>query len=125
MPEPSEDFRDVIERSQRVTGDLAGMFSSAGARTAFEARRAPAGNDLDFDAHVHVFKLPEGSADYEDVLNKCLRGEATIRYEERTFNKEGDFLVAICYLVPRERPRAAPNQDAGDAERIPRAHKLP
>lgn len=124
MNEP-EDFREAIERAQRVSGDLGNIFGGAG-RVAFEARPDAAGPDLEYDAKVAVFNLPADAEEYEEVLNLCLRGQAVKNWEDRTFNKEGDFLVAICYLVPRPRPqRAANDQDAGDAERLPRPQRVP
>lgn len=115
MPQESEDFLDVITRAQRVTaGDVANPFESG--KNAFVHGRNTGVPDLDWDAHVEVFALPADAGDYEDIMNMCLRGEATMRYEERTWSKEGDFMVAVVYLTPR--PRAAPVDDyaAGEAE---------
>lgn len=124
MPEPTEDFREIIERSQRVSGDLGGLFSNP-SRVAFEPRRAQPGPEANYIATVNVFTLPTDNASYEDVLNMIMRGEAVLRYEDRAFNKEGDYQVAICYLTPRV-PAPAPNaQEAGDAEDIVRPQKLP
>jgi len=128
MPQESEDFTDVIERAQRVSGDLSGMFGSPNGpgRVAFEPRaNRAAGPDLDFDAHCEVFALPADKEAYVDVLNQVLRGEAIIRYEDRTFSKEGDFMVAMVYMTPRVRVVPANNRDAGDAEPEERPRRLP
>ncbi len=125
MPnDQSEDFSDIISKAQRVTKDIGGLFGSEQGRVAFEPRRA-GGPDFDYDAHCDVFDLPADKEGYQDVLNTILRGEAILRYEERTFTKEGDFLVAVCYLTPREAPRPPQDQDAGDAEREARPRRLP
>jgi hypothetical protein len=58
-------------------------------------------------------------------MNKCLHGEAVKQYEDRTFTKDGDFMVAFCYLTPREQVRAVDDEDAGDAEPEVRPRKLP
>ena len=128
MPQQSDDFADVIQRAQRVTvGDVSSPFGIEGnaGRAAFVPGRAPGVPDLDYEAHVSVFALPADAPDYEDVLNDVLRGLAIMRYEEKTFSKEGDFLVACCWLTPRARPAQQPNIAAGDAEPEARPQKLP
>jgi hypothetical protein len=110
-----DDFVASIAKAQRGASDVAGMFGGPG-RVAFEGNPRKMGPELEFDAHVQLFGLPGDRGEYEDVLNKVLRGEATIRYEEKTFTKDGDFIVAVCYLTPRQLPQARPDQDAGDAE---------
>ena len=122
----SEDFSNIIERAQRVDKDLGSIFGDQGAgRVAFQARGNRAGPALDFVAKVAVFNLPADAEAYEEVLNEILRGDAISRYEERTFSKEGDFLVAICYLEPRPRAQPVDNRDAGDMEPAVRPRKLP
>lgn len=121
----SEDFTDVVAKAQRVDKDMGNLFGTNPARVAFEPQRRNAGPELDYDAHVKVFALPADASDYEDVLNMALRGEALIRFERDTFTKDGDFMVAVCYLTPRDRPQAAPDQDAGDAEPVVRPQRLP
>lgn len=120
----SEDFTDVIAKAQRVSKDMGSLFgNNQPGRVAFEPGRAAPAHD--FDAHIDVFSLPSDREGYQDVLNQILRGDALLRYEDRTFTKEGDFIVAICYLTPRERPAAPPDRDAGDAEPVVRPHRLP
>jgi hypothetical protein len=122
----SEDFTDIINKAQRVDKDIGGLFgNSTPGRVAFEPRPDRAGPEHDWDAHIDVFNLPADKEGYEDVMNKCLRGEATVRYERDTFTKEGDFMVAICYLTPHERPRPAADEDAGDAEPEVRPRRMP
>lgn len=124
MPDPDEDFTSVIERAQRVSKDIGGVFDGAG-RTAFEPRQNRAAQGHDFEAHVKVFLLPTDAGDYEDVLNQILRGEAVLRYEERTFTKDGDFMVAVCFMTPTLPVRPANNREAGDAEPDVRPRRLP
>lgn len=126
MPNDTPDFASLIERAQTVSSsDVASPFPPPGAgRVAFQPGKVPGAPEFDYDAQVAVFNLPADAEAYEDVLNKSLRGEAIIRYEDRTFTKEGDFLVAICYLVPRA-PAARPAEgDAGDREQIARHGRL-
>ena len=129
MAREQEDFTDILERAQRVraSGDLGSLYETTQppGRVAFEPRQDRLGPEADVDAHCEVFSLPPDRREYEDVLNKIARGEALLRYEDRTFTKEGDFMVAICYLTPRLQPRPENNQDAGDAEPEERPRKLP
>lgn len=123
MPQESQDFGDVIARAQRVTpGDVASPFAG---REAFVPARGKPGAEFDFDAHIKVFAMPADAVDYEDVMNLVLRGDAVLRYEEKTFTKDGDFLVAICWLTPRPQAAQAVNVAAGDAEPAARPQKIP
>ena len=129
MPQDSEDFADVIEKAQKIgnSKDLGSLFNvqTGPGRVAFEPRGNRAGPDQDFEAHSEVFALPADRDAYEDVMNQVLRGEAIMRYEDRTFTKEGDFMVALVYLTPRARPAVVNNQDAGDAEPVAQPRRLP
>lgn len=117
MLEEPNDFAAAIEKAQRLSGDGGSLFMpDHPGRIAFEGNPRKVGPDLEHDAHVAVFSLPEDRGEYEDVLNLSLRGEAIVRYEEKTFTKDGVFVVACCWLTTRERPQHAPEQDAGDAE---------
>lgn len=110
-------FSELIERAQNVTTDIASPFPMPGTgRTAFQPGRAPGVPDLDYQAHVCVFNLPNDSDGYEEVLNQCLRGEAIIRFEEKTFDKDGNFLVALCYMTPRERVERPAEGEPADRE---------
>lgn len=115
MPGQEPNFSELIERAQSVNTDIASPFPAPG-RTAFQAGRAAAGPDLEYQAHVCVFNLPNDSDEYEDVLNQCLRGEAIVRFEEKTFDKDGNFLVAICYMTPRDRVARPAEGEPGDRE---------
>lgn len=130
MPgQPEEDFAEIVKRAQRGNGgDISSVLSPNGqGRIAFEPRRnqAPAGQDLDFDCKVAVYSLPADAGDYEDAMNLILRGEAIKNYEDRTFDKEGNFLVALCYFVPRPRAARPAGGDAADAELVARPRRLP
>lgn len=119
----SQDFGDVIAKAQKVTpGDVASPFAG---RDAFVPARDKPGAEYDFDSHIKVFAMPTDAADYEDVMNLILRGDAVMRYEEKTFTKDGDFLVAICWLTPRPRAAVADNVAAGDTEPAVKPQKIP
>lgn len=119
----STDFGDVIEKAQRLTaGDVASPFAG---QTAFVPAGAKPGAEYEFEAHIKLFAIPADAADYEDVMNLILSGDAVLRYEEKTFTKDGDFMVAICWLTPRRRAAPADNVAAGDAEPAARPQKIP
>lgn len=122
-----DDFAEIVARAQRVNKDMGGLFGAAPGNVAFEPRRnALAAPAMDYEAHCDVFCLPPDKDGYEEVLNLCLRGEAILRWERDSFSKEGDFMVAVCYLTPSAapaRPQAEP--EAGQAEQAVRPRKLP
>lgn len=60
--------------------------------------------DLDYTPHFAFFNLPHDTDDYENTLKLLTNKRNILRYEERTFSKEGDFLVAVCYLSYEPRP---------------------
>lgn len=126
MPSEIPSFAEILEKAQAVSTDVAGPFVAPGAgRVAFQPGRVQGAPEFDFEARVAVYTLPTDSGEYEEVLNMSLRGAAVIRYEEKTFTKEGDFIVALCYLVPRAPAAApAPAGDAGDREPAERHGRL-
>lgn len=56
--------------------------------------------EYDYEAAVDIFCLnkDEDRERYVGVLNSILSGKALKQYEEKTWSKEGDFMVALCYL---------------------------
>lgn len=126
MKGQEDDFGAAIERAQRASNDMGGLFSPPNAaRVAFEPRPHQAGPSYEFEAHCDVFALPSDRDEYVEVLNKILRGEAIRQYEEKTFTKDGDFMVAIVWLTPINRPQAPEGAEAGDAEPDIRPQRLP
>lgn len=114
MANQTDSFSDIIERAQAVSNDVGGPFGNiGGGRVAFQPGQAPGVPEFSYEANMAVFNLPHDAGEYEEVLNQCLSGRAIIRFEEKTFDKDGNFMVAICYLTPRE--RGAQQQAAGDA----------
>lgn len=47
----------------------------------------------------------DDSADYEALLNRILKGEAILRWEEKQTLKDGTFVITVCYLTVKERPK--------------------
>ncbi len=62
----------------------------------------------EYKAHAKVFNLgaPDDCEMYETTLNEILNAKAILRYEDRTFTKEGDCLVAVCWLTYAQKAKA-------------------
>lgn len=121
MPQDTPNFATLIENAQSGSSDIASPFGSGGqGRVDFQPGKAPGVPEYEYEAKVAVLHLPNDSGEYEEILNELLQGRAIPRYEEKTFTKEGDFLVAICYLVPRaaRAPLANDGGAAGDVEPV-------
>jgi hypothetical protein len=87
--------------------------------TSKDPEKFPSVADYDCDAHVEYFVLPTNKAEYEAALNQILKGKAVLRYEDRNFTKEGDYVVALCYFTYRrsEEREAARRKREEDEER--------
>jgi hypothetical protein len=114
-------WAELIENSQKPPAARAALENKDPLSSILETR-LPAGHRLinmddendpdkipgavgyEFDPHVKFFSIPKDSADYEAVIADVLQKKAIVRYEERTFTKDGDFLVVVFYLTPRPVP---------------------
>src|SRR6266542_910763 len=98
-------FAELIESAQKLPDllgpkppDLSSPFLPpvpAGHRTvdtSTDPAKIPGIAEFDYDAHVDYFVLPTQKADYEKTLGLILNGKGLLRYEDRTFTKEGDFV---------------------------------
>ena len=47
----------------------------------------------------------DDSAEYERIINMMLTGEAVRSWEERNVLKDGTVIVALCYLIKKDKPR--------------------
>jgi hypothetical protein len=126
-----DDFASVIERSQhspRTKADLPQEVNDLFERPIprdHRVVREPTGEKIagaieyDYKSHVEYFHVPEQKDEYEEILDTILNAEAVLRYEDRTFTREGDCIVVICYLTRTEnKERTASKQKAvEDAER--------
>lgn len=127
-------FADLIEDAQRTprpregAGDLSSVFGRPipGDHRVVDddPGRVPGGVEYDYDNHIGYFEIPTNAEEYTTILNRVARGEAIIRYEERTFTKDGDFLVVVCYMTRRPRPGRNVRRDRrdGDDDREPLDH---
>lgn len=68
---------------------------------------------------------PKELEKYDAICNRALAGEIQIRFEERTFTKEGEWLVVVSYLERRAPPQPNEVPAEGDTEPEERPVKLP
>lgn len=120
MGKEQPSFAELIEAAQSIPDPNAGkgrdvsspferaLPNSHRVKTLPEGQIAP---NLDYQAHVEFYSIPKQADEYAETLNLILRGEGILRYEDRTFSKEGDFLVAICYLTFKKK---SPDKKSGD-----------
>jgi hypothetical protein len=66
--------------------------------------KIPGVAEFDYDAHIEHFVIPMQKSEYEKALGLILGGNAILRYEDRTFNKDGDYLIVLCYLTYKRNP---------------------
>lgn len=72
-----------------------------------------------------LFYLPRDLAMYDECCNRLWSGIGKIRYEERTFTKEGEVLVVLSYFT--DAPAPPPNPNGGEAaeEAEVRPYRIP
>ncbi len=127
MAGETKSFQQIIEEAQAPVGggkrDAANPFSVQLPKTdsvvdlGRAAPKIPGNQDYDFEAHVEYLALPKAAVEYERILNMALRGEAIIRSEDKTFDKEGDFLVVVQYLTYKLKPKKKRVSEGEDRDR--------
>lgn len=122
-------FKDIIEAAQALPDPNAGQghdVSSPFERPlpgSHRVKSIPDGGQVapnfDYQAHVAFYSIPKQADEYEETLNLILNGEAILRYEEKTFSKEGDFLVTVCYLTAKKKAPGEKKANDDDDEETP------
>lgn len=128
MSKQDDDFVSVLERVQGASGDMGSLFNPTG-KLAFEPRPQPGGANGARQAHEANFQLFDmadvSAADaYVEICNLILQGEAVKLFEDRTFTKEGAYLIAVCYAMPRRPAPAVAGHTASDAEPDVKARRI-
>ena len=135
MPNDTLSFADIIEQAQRTPnsgGKIQDLSSPFGGVLPPDHRvvanvegKAPGVPEYDYKVEVHYFTLPSDKDQYEECLNRVARGEAIVRFEKDTFNKEGDFITVVCLMVPtgsRKRKQAKERRLQQEEDDLIRRH---
>lgn len=93
--EVSSPFEMPIPPDHRVVDDVA------------NPNKIPGLAEYDYSNHVEYFVIPRDEEKYQAVRDKIAAGEAILAWEERTFDKEGQFLIVTCYMTRRVNQAAA------------------
>lgn len=113
MKDDKSSFADLIDAQQRpdVLGDSSSPFDMSDSNPNYRTVRIDDpvkiknATEFDFEARIELCVLPSDKEKYEEIMNKILRGEGLLRWEERHFTKEGDFIIAVTYLVKKTKPK--------------------
>jgi hypothetical protein len=107
----SEKFPDILESAQKLpdieTDPVRSPFDRPLPRgdkyediKVVEGKRPP---KYEFTAHIRRFVIgsqDDQSVEYEALINRALSGDVIVRFEERTFTKEGDVVMIVSWLEP-------------------------
>ena len=120
----SDDFSAIMEQTNQMS--QSGISHPFGVRIP-EAGR---GSNLKVRQTTEVFCLPRDREGYDALFNRLWSGEGTVRYEERTFTKEGEFMVVVCHFAPvgepqQPQPVGLANLADGDAEAEIKPYRIP
>lgn len=76
---------------------------------------------------TQVFYLPRDAVSYDELCNELWAGNFRIRFEERTWTKEGEVAIVICYFTdaPPQRPPQAEPGGGGAEEAEVRPYRIP
>jgi hypothetical protein len=66
-----------------------------------EPSKVPGAVTYEYKTNIRCFNLPTDCVAYEEVIDKILSGDGILRFEDKTWTKEGDFVIAICWLTPK------------------------
>jgi len=117
-------FAELIEQAQRVPlegnsglPDLSNPFQTPlppGHRVVdsrADPSKVPGAVAYEYTTHIRCFNLPRDCAEYEDVINEILSGNGVLRFEDKTWTKEGDFVIAVCWLKPKPSTKKKKSSD--------------
>lgn len=98
--------RDPASRERRAAFDLPGGDRFIDTSEDDEDTGPPP--EVEYIAHAEHFVLPRQRAAYEKTLALILNQKALLRYEDRTFNRAGELVVALCYLTYERKESPTP-----------------
>lgn len=105
-------FQEVIDQANQMTqGPIASPFG-------IPQQALAQGPRLPIRQTTQVFNLPRDIAAYDELCNELWAGRGKIRFEDRTFTKEGEVVIILSYFTdaPAQRPQPAVVGGAGGGE---------
>lgn len=114
------DFANVVDKANRLSNvPIAHPFGS-------QQQALAQGPRLPIQQTTQLFYLPRDVAAYDECCNRLWAGEGKIRYEDRTFTKEGEVLIIMSYFTDAPAPRPQ-DGNAGDGAEEPdvRPYRIP
>lgn len=115
-------FQDVIDQANQMTqGPIASPFG-------IPKQALAQGPRLPIRQTTQVFNLPRDIAAYDELCNELWAGRIKIRFEDRTFTKEGEVVIILSYFTdaPAQRPQpAAADGGGGGEEAEVRPYRIP
>ena len=116
------DFAEIMDQANRMA-DAAVVHPFGNGPSPLA--RVGQGRGLPVRQITQMFYCPKDLAEYDACCNRAWAGEISIRFEERTFTKEGEWLVVVCFMEQDEqRPLPGETSTNGDTEPDTRPHKL-
>ena len=114
-------FEEVIAKAnQMAQGPIASPFG-------VPQRTLGRGPQIPIRQTTQVFYLPRDAASYDEQCNMLWAGGGEIRFEERTWTKEGELAITLCHFTeaqPQRPPQAEPG--GGGAEEVEvRPYRIP
>lgn len=121
MKESPGGFAEVMDAANQMSrAPIAHPFGTPQQGVATQRRQS-----LPVRQTTEVFCLPSKKDEYDTLMNRAWAGEINIRYEERTWSKESDLMIVVCYFEQRADPRPHDVPSHGDAEPEEKSRKLP
>lgn len=114
------DFADVVDKANRMSKSAIAHPFGASQQTLAQGPRLP------IQQTTQLFYLPKDVAAYDECCNRLWAGDGRVRYEDRTFTKEGEVLIILSYFTdaPPDVPRDG-NPAAGIEEPEVRPYRIP
>lgn len=115
-------FEEVIAQvNQMNQGPIASPFG-------VPARALGRGPQVPIRQTTQVFYLPRDGATYDELCNRLWTGNGQIRFEERTWTKEGEVAIVLCYFTEAQPPQpqqAEPGGGGGAVEAEVKPYRIP
>lgn len=116
-------FQDVIDQANQMTqGPIASPFG-------IPKQALAQGPRLPIRQTTQIYNLPRDIAAYDEICNELWAGRYKIRFEDRTFTKEGEVVIILSYFTdapaPRQQPEAVGGPAGAGEEAAIRPYRIP